>query len=199
VSHLLERLDEITACRPVQCLVMIGGNDLLAIYDSPMARRNVHTAQLLARPTLGSFERDLTVVVERLTGKGVTRVVLMSLSMAGELAGSVSNARVDRVNEVIRTVAERTGAAYAPVNERLWAELRRRGADRGKDLIDSPLPVVTAVVLHLGLGLPFGLISRLNGYRFLVEGVHLNRAGGTIVADVLTDLLLTWPEDAPKR
>jgi lysophospholipase L1-like esterase len=47
----VDRLPDVIACAPAVVIVLVGGNDLLAIIDSPLARHNAQLAGAQRPPT----------------------------------------------------------------------------------------------------------------------------------------------------
>jgi lysophospholipase L1-like esterase len=190
VRQAVDRLPDVIACAPAVVIVLIGGNDLLAIIHSPLARHNPQLVGERSPSTLDDFAVDLRTLVDRLAAGTTARIGLCSLPVAGERPDSAVNAAIDRMNEVIRAVARQAGVGYLPVNGRVRQLLPTGPGATGRDVSQRPVVVLGAAVLRLGLGLPLSWIARLNGYRLFTDGIHLTGRSGEVVADVMAEFVL---------
>jgi lysophospholipase L1-like esterase len=184
-----DRVPDVAACAPDAVIVMVGGNDLLAITDNPLARLNINLAGTEERPTYADYATDLATLVARLADSTDARIALCSLPIAGERLDSDTNVAVDRMNEVIRSVAHRTGVAFLPVDRHVKELLLKVRGRVGKDVPRHPGVILGAAVLRLGLGLPLGWIARVNGYTLLSDGIHLTGRAGEVVAGVMAEFV----------
>jgi lysophospholipase L1-like esterase len=182
-AQALARVPEVVACRPDAVVVHIGANDALAMRGSPMAR------DVIERPTVESFGTNLAAIVRGLAATGA-RIALMSIQPVGELPEAEINRDVDRINEAVRRAAAE-GAGYLPLHERLTDLLAERGT--GRPAVDSPIPVLRAIVAHLGLGIPLDRIGRRNGYAIHTDGLHLASPAGLVAADLVEDFVRGGP------
>jgi lysophospholipase L1-like esterase len=181
-AQALARVPEVVACAPDAVVVHVGANDALAMRDRSLARGTTD------RPTPESFAANLAAIVAGLAPTGA-RIALMSIQPVGERLDDDLNRDVDRVNEVVSETARAAGATYLPLNERLRELLRERGT--GRAAADSPVPVVRAIVLHLGLGIGLDRIGRWNGYAIHTDGLHLASPAGLVAADLVEDWLVS--------
>jgi acyl-CoA thioesterase-1 len=173
-AQVLARVPEVEACHPTDVIVMVGANDLFAIRGSKMAAGR--------RTTFDEYRTNLTAIVR---GLRPARVALMSIQPLGEQLDSPENQDMDRLNAVVRAVATAEGVAYLPFNERMKDLLR----DGDRAFADSPVRVLLAIVLRLGLGVGLDHIGRLNGFRAHTEGLHLASPAGLLAADLVEEFL----------
>jgi lysophospholipase L1-like esterase len=188
-QNVLDRLDEVVAAQPDYAIVLVGGNDLVAIHQLLIPR--IGRTDTPPEHTLDRYVEHLTRIVTRLKSETPATVALMSISVVGEDLNSTFNSYADGLNELMRRVAREQGVDYIPFNEELKSELARLDHTHGKNFADSPIPLLRAVWLRYVLGLPFDLIARLHGYRLLVDGMHLNSRGGRVAADQIDRWLTT--------
>jgi acyl-CoA thioesterase-1 len=174
-AQALARVPEVVACQPTDVVVMIGANDLFAIRGSRLAGGR-HT-------TFEEYRTNLTAIVRALRP---ARVALLSIQPLGERLDSPENLDMDRLTEIIRSVASAEGADYLPFNERM-KELVNGG---GQPFQDSLARVLLAGVLRLGVGLNTDHIGRLFGFRAHTEGLHLASPAGLLAADLVEGFLL---------
>jgi lysophospholipase L1-like esterase len=171
---------EVVGCRPDAVVVHVGANDALAMRGSTMAR------EVTVRPTVESFAANLAAIVRALAPTGA-RIALMSIQPMGERPEAEINRDVDQINAVVRRTAATEGTGYLPLHERLTELLAKRGT--GRPAVDSPTPVLLAIVAHLGLGVPLDRIGRRNGYAVHTDGLHLASPGGLVATDLVEDFV----------
>jgi hypothetical protein len=87
----------------------------------------------------------------------------------------------------VKGVAREAQVVYLPLYEAFRAEIE---ASPGRALTGFRFfPLYWDTVRFLLLRKSADEISRLNGWKFHVDGVHLNSRGGMIVADVIQEFL----------
>lgn len=172
--QVLARVPDVTACHPTHVIVMVGANDLFAIRGSRLAAGK-HT-------TMADYHTNLTSIVRELRD---ARVALMSVQPLGERFDARENQDMDRMNAVVREVAEAEGVTYLPFNERMKDVIQQGN----RPFRDSPAPVLLAMLLHLGLGIGLDRIARWNGFQAHTEGLHLASRGGLLAADLTEEFL----------
>jgi lysophospholipase L1-like esterase len=173
-AQVLARVPEVVACQPTDVIVMVGANDLSAIRGSRLATGR--------RTTFEEYEANLTAIVRALRP---ARVALLSIQPLGERFDAQENLDMDRLNAVVRSVAEAEGVAYLPFNERMKDLI----GDGAQPFRDSLAQVLAAIVLRLGVGLSVDHIGRLFGYRAHTEGLHLASPAGLLAADLVEEFL----------
>jgi lysophospholipase L1-like esterase len=191
----LRRLSRVVALRPDLVVVAVGWNDILTSVF-PNARRFIGAwKRLPADPSPTWYGVNLRTIVRELHARTRARVGLVSPSEMGENPLS-SNPVQRELNELFagyRDIVEQTandeGADYLPFYERLHEQIV---AEPGQDF--------TALRFRAMYGNAFRQyllrqsldeIARRNGWRFHVDGLHLNRRGGMILTDVVQQFLAT--------
>lgn len=173
-AQVLARTPEVTTCQPTDVIVMVGANDLLAIRGSHIASGH-HT-------TFEEYRTNLTKIVHTLRP---ARVALMSIQPLGEQFDSPENLDMDRLNEIMRSVASAEDVNYLPFNEQMKTLI----ANGNQPFQDSLARVLVAIVLRLGIGLTLDHIGRLFGFHAHTEGLHLATPAGLLAADLAEDFL----------
>jgi acyl-CoA thioesterase I len=172
-AQVLARVPEVAASQPTDVVVMVGANDLFAIRGARLGRGST---------TFDDYRANLTAIVR---GLRPARVALLSIQPLGERLDAPENQDMDRLNEIVYQVAATEGAGYLPFNERMKELVS--GGDR--PFRDSPLRVLVAIVLRLGVGVRLDHIGRLFGYRAHTEGLHLASPAGLLAADLVEEFL----------
>lgn len=175
-AQVLARVPEVTACQPTDVIVMVGANDLFAIRGSRLSAGR--------RSSFDEYRTNLTAIVR---GLRPARVALLSVQPLGERLNSPENQDMDRLNEIVYQVAATEGTGYLPFNERMKELVR----DGDRPFRDSPLRVLLAMVLRLGLGVRLDHIGRIFRFRAHTEGLHLASPAGLLAAELVEEFLTT--------
>lgn len=168
---LLDRLDEVIACRPHAVTLLIGGNDVRDGIAPDEFRRNVDTI-------LGRLRRETSA-----------RVAVLSLTPHGERLDSAANRAQRPYNAALRELAAVHGAAYLPLRETMAALLARRP---GRPAAEPPAgfgPLLDAAVQRYVGRRSFDDIAAANGLVLLSDHIHLSDRGAAVVADLVGEWL----------
>jgi len=190
----LERVPAVVATDPDRVVVLIGANDVLAMVFPNVARL---LGGLMKRhrqaPSFEWFKENLDAIVTRLRAETRARIALSSLGPIGEAPGSTDpnqrrlNDLIAQFSMAIKEAASRNGTDYIPFYEQLSAEI---AASPGKALTKFRfLPIYGDTFRYFVLKQTSDEIGAANGWKFHVDGVHLNRRGGMILAGLVQDFL----------
>jgi lysophospholipase L1-like esterase len=187
--NALQRLSGVIACCPNKIVVLIGGNDVLALA-SPKARRFFRLSKRLPRdPSPEWFYENLQAIASRAKAETAAAIGLCSLPPIGEDQVSSNpfqselNRRIEEFSAIIRRIAKEEGTDYIPLHEAILEQV-----------IKSPGPAFTEFEFlsfyrdafrTLVLRKTPEEVARINGWSFHTDGVHLNSRGGLIVADLV--------------
>jgi len=186
--ELLQRIDQIIACRPAQVVILIGTNDVQATLTADATRQTRESKHLPEDPSLDWYAACMTEIVTRLQAADV-RVALCSLPPIGQDLAAPVNAAVRQANDALRGVCEATGATYLPVHEHLVDLLASQGATTGPAWTGSWAPGVASLVEHFVLGRSYDAIALARGWILSPDGVHMDSTGARVIADVVGDWL----------
>lgn len=192
-SNALRRLPRVVAVQPSHVIVLIGGNDILASVF-PNVRRFVRLSKRLSElPTPEAFGHNLASIARMLKAETSASVALASPPQVGESPDASDpvqrrlNALYRRYSEIIKTVADDEGTAYVPVYERLRDAIE---AEPGRAFTEFRFwPFYRDTMRWLLLRRSGDEIGLMNGWKFHVDGVHLNSRGGAIVVDLVQQFL----------
>lgn len=187
--ELLERLDDVMACRPSEVVILVGTNDVQATLSADAAAKVRRAKGLPEDPSLGFYARCMTDIVRRLRDQGCA-VALCSLPPIGQDLLSPVNVRVAEANDVLAAVAAATEASYLGVHERLVDLLAAQGSTSGPGWTGSWLPGVRSLVEHFALGRSYDSIALAQGWLLSPDGVHMDSTGAGIIADVVEEWLV---------
>ena len=193
--NLVRRLRHVIEIRPDRVIVLIGTNDILASVFPNFRRIARPWKGLTHEPTVQRFRDNLHLVTRRLRRETDARVALSSLAPVGEDPHSVDtvqsrlNDLCAAYNDVIREVSSREGADYIDFNEAFREQLDRAKTAKAFTRFSFPSFYRDYLVREMVLRRSFDEISRINGWEFHIDGVHLNTRGGRILADAVQRFL----------
>lgn len=183
--NLYQRLEPIIKLDPDCVTVLIGTNDANATLGMNRAIGYMATQRLPELPTPQFYRECLTLIVRRLKAETQARIALASLPPIGEDTGHYAWLRSEEYSQIVKDVAKAEDVAYLPLRERLSAYLA--GAPRQKAIaLEEFLRAGSrAHVDHTLFGKSWDQISAANGFHLLIDGIHLNSHGATIMADLV--------------
>ncbi len=181
--NVLQRLDDIVACRPDAVTLLVGSNDILGALGppwEPMYRRQQH---IPVTPTLAWYIENVRAIIDRLRAETGARLAILDLPPLGEDLVSEINGRVVEYNEALRDVAAAAGVEVLPLHDRLVALLPEDHTpppfDGRRDLMGS------ALVRRLALRRSWNEVSAAHDLALLTDHVHLNDRAAAVVAKLV--------------
>jgi len=189
----LSRLPRVVALRPDVVVVAVGWNDILTTVF-PNARRFIGAwKRLPSDPSPAWCGANLRTIVREVHARTGARVGLVSPSDMGENPQSSDpvqrelNGLFADYRDIVEQIAHEEGAGYLPFYERLHEQIV---AEPGQDFTAFRFWAMygNAVRQYL-LRQSLDEIARRNGWRFHVDGLHLNRRGGMVLAEVVQQFL----------
>lgn len=187
--NLLDRLDEVIACRPDVVTVLIGTNDAASQIDDTWRDSYMKRQRLPRHPDLGWYRETLEKIVRRLQAETTATVALLDLPPLGEDLDSRFNRIVDDHNTAIRTVADTTGVPVLPLHARLLAALPAGHQPPRFD--GTKRLMVRAIVSRFIRRRSWNDIARRNGLALLTDNVHLDDRAGSVVTGLIEEFLST--------
>ena len=190
----LQRLPAVIATQPDRVVVLIGANDVLAMVFPNVRRLLGGFMKHLPRdPAVEWFKENLEAIVTHLKADTDATIGLSSLGPIGEAPDSNDphqrrlNDLVTQFSGIIKQTAAANGLAYIPFYERLSEQI---AASPGRALTRFRfLPLYRDTFRFFVLRKSSDDIAAANGWRFHVDGVHLNRRGGMILAGLVQGFL----------
>jgi lysophospholipase L1-like esterase len=193
--NTVRRVRRVSGLRPDRVIILIGTNDILAGVF-PNFRRVVRVWKGLPHePTAQRFRENLGLITRRLRRETDARIALSSLAPVGEDPHSVDavqsrlNALCGAYNDVIREVSAREGTDYIDFHEAFRDELDRAKTAKPFTRFSFSSFYRDYLVREMILRRSFDEISRINGWQFHIDGIHLNTRGGRILADAVQRFL----------
>ena len=187
--NTLQRISQVIESNPQKVVVFIGANDVLGIVSSKVKKFYRFVKKLPQDPSPEWFRASLQAIVRRLKEDTAADLALCSLVPIGEDLDSTNpfqrelNLQIRRFSTTIREVASVENIHYISVYEAFIAQMNK---SRRRPFTDFRfLPFYRDAFRTLVLGKSPDDVSRLNGWEFHTDGVHLNSRGGLLVADLV--------------
>jgi lysophospholipase L1-like esterase len=188
-------LDRVIASRPERVMILIGTNDIMASVF-PNFKRLVQVWKRLSKePSPAQFEENLYFIVRKLRRGTNPRIGLSSLAPLGEDPDSVDpvqarlNGLTATYNDIIANIASNEHTDYIPFNEAFQEQLARARTPKAFTHFAIGSFYRDYVFREMILRQSFDEISRINGWEFHIDGIHLNSKGGRILVEVVQNFL----------
>ncbi|HEY2086102.1 MAG TPA: SGNH/GDSL hydrolase family protein [Mycobacterium sp.] len=188
-------LDRVIALRPERVIILIGTNDIMASVF-PNFRRFARVAKRLAEvPSPARFEENLNFIVHKLQRGINARIGLSSLAPLGEDPNSRHpvqarlNELIATYNGIIRNVASTQPVDYIPFWESFEDRLVHAGTAKPFTHFSFASFYRDYLFREMILRQSFDQISRVNGWQFHIDGIHLNTNGGRILTEAVQQFL----------
>jgi lysophospholipase L1-like esterase len=193
--NTIRLLDRVIASQPDRVIILIGTNDIMASVF-PNFRRFVRVWKRLSdEPSPARFEENLSFIVRKLQRGANSRIGLSSLAPLGEDPDSRDpvqarlNDLITTYNDIIANIASNERADYIPFNESFQGQLARARAPKAFTHFAIGSLYRDYVFREMILRQSFDEISRMNGWEFHIDGVHLNSKGGRVLVEVVQQFL----------
>ena len=192
--NAVQRVPAVIACHPDKVVVLIGANDALTMVFANARRVLAGWMKHLPRePSVEWFKENLEAMVDRLRRGTKARIALSSLGPIGEDPDSSDrvqrtlNERVGELSRIIKETAASNQLGYIPFYETFRDRIV---ASPGQALTEFRfLPIYLDTLRFYVLRRSSDEIAQGNGWRFHVDGVHLNKRGGMILANLVQEFL----------
>jgi lysophospholipase L1-like esterase len=193
--NIVRRLPRVIAMQPDRVIVLIGTNDILASVFPNFGRIVRLWKGLSDEPTAQRFRDNLSLIARTLRQETGARIALSSVAPVGEDPHSADPVQ-SRINELfaayngaIREVSSREATDYIGFYEAFQAALESSKTAKPFSRFSFPSFYRDYLVREMILRRSFDEISRLNGWEFHIDGIHLNTRGGRILTETVQPFL----------
>ena len=191
--NALQRLSDVVASSPKKIVILIGGNDVLALV-STNARRFFRFSKRLPRdPSPEWFRKNLQAIASRAQAETSADIALCSLPPIGEDPMSTNpfqselNRCIEEFSAITRAITQEVGIDYIGLHEAMLAQIMKSPGRAFTEF--SFLSFYRDAFRTLVLRKSPDEVARINGWRFHTDGVHLNSRGGLIVAGLVQEFI----------
>ncbi|MGA8543849.1 MAG: hypothetical protein WB785_01130, partial [Mycobacterium sp.] len=146
-------------------------------------------------PSPARFEDNLNFIVHKLQRGANPGIALSSLAPLGEDPNSRHpvqarlNELIATYNDVIHKVASTEGTDYIPFWESFEDQLVGAGTAKAFTRFSFASFYRDYLLREMILRQSFDRISRVNGWQFHIDGIHLNTRGGGILTEAVQQFL----------
>ncbi len=187
--NLLQRLDEIIACKPQFVSILIGTNDANATLFEENQAVYQKLKKLPQPATISWYEENLCKIVERLQNETSAKIALISMPVLGENLAHKANTHIREYVEVVKKVAQKYCVDYLPFYEKHVAFLEQKPPTR-KQYRPKHKLIELAMFQRYILGRTWNKIAQIHGFHTITDFIHLNSVG----AKILAELVCEWIE-----
>ncbi len=188
--NALQRLPQVIECRPDKVIVLIGAGDVLCTLSPTRDRVFRVWKRLPQKHSRQWFEENIRQIASRLKSVTTAQVALCSLPLAGEDPEAEVNRRAGEYSMLIKQITAEENVSYIPFHERMREQV---AASPGRafvsnflsDLLSQSRAAFKILVLHKGLD----EVGQQGGWRFHVDGLHLNSRSGRILANLVQEFV----------
>lgn len=187
--NVLMNLDQTISLKPDYIVILVGTNDVTATL-SPAIARLARLTKKLPQPHSAQFFRDnMLQIVKTLKEKTSAGIGLISLPVLGEDLESLPNQRIREYNALLKEIAVQEQASYLPVNEHQEEYLKKNQNGPGRAFESGIGSSVMLLVRHYIFKQSLDVISGMNGYELVTDGIHMNSQGAAFIADEIEKFL----------
>lgn len=192
--NAIERLPKIIVKKPDKVFILIGGNDILSTVFPNVKGVFKRWKHLPQDPSSLWFRKNEEIIVEELKNKTSAQLYLISLPQVGENLNSTNpiqaklNQLYNEYNNILKDIAEKERINYIP----LYEELNKQSIMlSGKEFTKFSFFSFYRdyVFREFMLRKNFDEISKINGWEFHIDGVHLNTNSGKILVELIQKAL----------
>lgn len=193
---LHERVDHVISCQPDFIFIMIGTNDVMAMYREDWAKDKMRLWNLPEIPTDEVIMRNLTCIVKRLLDQTNACIGLATLPPMGEDVNCPANKLIQRINSGIRKMKHDIGAkefSVIDINDALLQKIKSESGNRHSyHTVDKFLQYAVVMgIFHCVFNVRWTTLSYIfTGNVVLSESLHLNEIGADIIKDKVVDWLM---------
>ena len=191
---LHERLHSSMGVFPDYIMLLIGTNDVRAMYKESWCKQVMSVNELPEKPTIQVFNRNLTSIIKFIRqASPKVEIGLCTLPPMGENLKSRANQLVRQANDIIEQVGFNAGEGVSiiPVFAQLETviEKKKRRFSWPIDLWLFASMCQLPLYHMLGGIVSLNLLSKFFGFCVMSDGIHLNESGRDVVVDLVVDWL----------
>jgi len=188
---VVQRIDDILACKPKIVTVLIGTNDVMSTFPN----ENIFYALTGRIPfgqktSLDFYIDNLSILIRKLKSLPDVEIYLYSLPVIGEDLDSFQNKEIMRFSEAIKKISEKENLTYLPLNERMQDYLTQSPTIDGLKFGELQFANVRTIIQSKVLGYSWNKISEKNKLQLTTENIHLNEKGAAMVANLALEKIL---------
>jgi acyl-CoA thioesterase-1 len=187
--NVLQRLDEIIECKPDFVTILIGTNDSNKSRTEAGAKKAMRLMRLPQKPTAEWYRTNLIEICWRLKAGTNAGVAILSLPVITEDVNHPAFKHSLEYIEIIKDIAQDEKLTYLPLREKMTEIIRQQPSLTRYSFERRDWLTRKCVAQRFYMKKSWNDIAASNGFRLLIDFVHLNRSGAELVADLIEDFL----------
>lgn len=193
--NLYNRLDRIIDINPDFVSILIGTNDANATFGLKSTLNYLAMQKLPELPTPYFYKESLTLIVRKLRKETRSCIAIASIPPIGEDPGHYAWVRSEEYAGIAREVARAEQVEYLPLHEKCCAYIESAPPKQVSPFESFNKLTQKALWDHHMFGKSWDEISAANGFHLLIDGIHFNSHGATIMADLVERFIQTGRRD----
>ncbi len=191
---LLNRIDDVIACKPDFINILIGTNDVNSTMNPAMQKRyqDLKRIDKNISPDFESFCENYKEIITILKSKTNAKISIMSLPVMGEDLNHEANLKADKYTNSIKQLADNERVTYLPVRELQKGYIKKNQKLPLKHQFEETYKLLNrSVISHEFLGKSWDDITKKHGFLLSPDNLHQNSIAGGMIRDLLKDFLLS--------
>ena len=182
--NLYGRLEPIIALDPDFVVVLIGTNDANSTFGLKSSLNYLAMERLPEMPTPMFYREMLTLIIRKLKNGSKAQIAVASIPPIGEDQTHYAWIRADEYAMIGKETAFAEKAYYIPLHERMCAYIETAQKKNCIPFDQVGRAIKRSIRDHYMFGKSWDEISAGNGYHLMLDGIHFNSHGATMMADL---------------
>ncbi len=188
---LLQRIDDVIACKPNFITILIGTNDVNSTMGKIMEKRYQDLGRVSkdTSPNFEDFKKNYIEIIRQLKAKTQAKIAVMSLPVLGEDLVHEANQKADKYSEFVKQLATDEQLIYLPVREK-QKEFLQNNPQLLKHKFEETYKLLNfSVINYYLLGKNWDEISTKHGFQLTPDNLHQNSIAGGMIRDLVKDAI----------
>jgi lysophospholipase L1-like esterase len=188
---LLQRIDDVIACKPNFITILIGTNDVNSTMGKIMEKRyqNLGRVSKDISPNFEDFKKNYIEIILQLKTKTQAIIAVMSLPVLGEDLAHEANQKADKYSEFVKQLATAEQLIYLPVREK-QKDFLQNNPQPLKHTFEKTYKLLNfSVINYYLLGKNWDEISTKHGFQLTPDNLHQNSIAGGMITDLVKDAI----------
>lgn len=188
---LLQRIDDVIACKPNFITILIGTNDVNSTMGKIMEKRYQDLGRVSKdiSPNFEDFKKNYIEIIRQLKAKTQAKIAVMSLPVLGEDLAHEANQKADKYSEFVKQLATAEQLIYLPVREKQKDFLQNNPQPLKHTFEETYKLLNFSVINYYLLGKNWDEISTKHGFQLTPDNLHQNSIAGGMIRDLVKDAI----------
>ena len=188
---LLNRINDVIACKPDYITILIGTNDINATMSPDMEKSYKQTGRITKNtfPNFEAFKQNYIEIIHQLKEATKAKIAVMSLPVMGEDLLHEANLRADKYSHFIKELAINEGLTYLPVREKQKEFLLKNPQPLKHTFEETYKLLNLSVINYFILGKNWDYTTQKHGYQLTPDNLHQNSIAGGMIRDLVIQFI----------